>query len=458
MNQKLRLPPEYLLACPNCGADVHSGLDLEAQACSACNHQFFDLAGMPCWFAVGQAQRTLWESLYGLALQQAERNFALTEQAFPKYDLLPSTRARAEQIQLGNRQIIADLRALLDGMGLEPKISPEFADYDASRMLQYFELLLRDWAWDPAVAENQNENALELARVQKALAAVPSTLGHTLVLGAGAGRLSWDIQCHLQPESTIALDTNPVLISAAHRLVALQQPWQMTELPPNPQAGKPEIQRWQLKADPATAQARERWFAVAANAWRPPFKNGAFDTVITPWFIDVNGKDVRTLIAQVQKLLKPGGLWINTGPLLYGSDISPVRRYTTDEIVQYLALAGFEVCYQSLQETPYLKTPLSAQLRTEQVWTFVARAPELSAPMPETYPPAWIILPHLPIPVLTAPVPADPVLQHLAGLVDGKRSVNDIAQQLAPKLGKEEDPVALVQTVFMEYLLRPEQT
>ena len=453
MPTELRLPPRHLLACPRCGAGCGEGLDPDAQTCHNCRQSFFDLAGMPCWFNAGKTQLLLWQSLYGIALQQAERNFALSERELPRYDLPPRGRARMQAMQRANRQIIEDVKALLDEAGLRPEIAPEFANYDASRMLQYFELLLRDWAWDAEIPAPANENTLELQRLQNALAQIETPLGHTLVMGAGAGRLSWDIQRELQPESTIALDTNPVLISAAHRLVAQQKPWHLTELQPNPQAGLAPMRRWQMAASAGTAEQRSRWFALAANAWNPPLQAGSLDSVITPWFIDVNGKEVRTLIAQVQKLLKPGGLWINTGPLLYGTDITPTRRYTAEEIVELMQLAGFTVEYQNFAVSPYLKTPLSQQTRTEQVWTFVARAPQAGQALPVSDPPAWILLPHLPIPPLQIALPDDPVLQHLLALVDGRRSLNDIAAQLAPNLDKDQNPLHLVQAVFMEYLL-----
>lgn len=452
MNKTLRLPPLHLLACPQCAADCASGLQPQEQRCHSCGQEFFDLAGMPCWFSVGKAQLTLWQSLYGIALQQAERNFALAEQELPLYDLPPRGRARIQHMQQANRQIIEDVKNLMDSAGLEAQIAPEFANYDASRMLQYFELLLRDWAWDEAVPAEENENHRELQRVRQAVENAPAPLGHTLIIGAGAGRLSWDIHCELNPSSTLALDTNPVLISAAHRLVAHQNPWLLTEVHPNPQTDYEPVRRWTLAAK-SNAERLPNWFALAANAWSPPIKSGSVDTVITPWFIDVNGKEIRILIAQVQKLLKPGGLWINTGPLLYGTDISPMRRYTTEEIRELAELAGFEFCYENVEISPYLKTPLSAQLRTEQVWTFVARAPQPNQPPPKSDPPAWILLPHLPIPALNIPPPEDPTLQHLLSLVDGQRSINDIANLIAPNLEKDQNPLHLVQAVFVEYLL-----
>jgi hypothetical protein len=409
---------------------------------------------MPCWFDVGRDQLTLWQSFFGLALQQAEHNFVLAEQRLPKY-LLPRTRMRLEQADHANRQIMRDVKNLFDSVGLEAKIAPEFANDDASRLLQYMELLLRDWAWDTAIAPPLSENTLELERLRAALIDVAKPLGHTLVLGSGAGRLSWDIQCHFNPETTLAVDVNPLLCSGAHRLVALQQPWQLTELQADPQVGLPPLRHWPLMPPGGNNDNRSRWFAVAANGWAPPLKRGALDTLITPWFIDVNGGDIRALIVHARALLKPGGLWINTGPLLYGGDASPLQRYAAEEIIEFLELAGFHIEYQKLAVTPFLNSPLSMQMRAEQVWTFVARAPGESARLPDSDPPNWVVLPHLPIPKLVVTQPQDPVLRQILDLVDGRVSISDIAALFAPNLEPGQDPINLVQVLFMEHLLPP---
>src|SRR5690606_32887966 len=43
-------------------------------------------------------------------------------------------------------------------------------------------------------------------------------LGRTLVLGAGAGRLAYDIHTQLAPDTTVALDFNPLLMIIARRV------------------------------------------------------------------------------------------------------------------------------------------------------------------------------------------------------------------------------------------------
>ena len=56
---------------------------------------------------------------------------------------------------------------------------------------------------------------------------------------------------------------------------------------------------------------------VAADALQAPFADGVFDTVVTPWFIDIIGEPFARVAARVNLPLKPGGRWINTGSLAF---------------------------------------------------------------------------------------------------------------------------------------------
>ena len=171
--------------------------------------------------------------------------------------------------------------------------------------------------------------------------------------------------------------------------------------------------------------------------------------------MDVNGREIRELIGLVAQLLKPGGLWINTGPLLYASNLTLAQKYTHEEILTLLEMAGFSVEFQQAETVTYLKSPLSTQVRGEQVWTFAARAPAQGYINTQVeFPPAWLQLPHLPIPQSVAQVQQqNPVLQQLLGLVDGRTSLQQIAAQMAPNLDPGQDALALVKTVFAQLLL-----
>lgn len=64
----------------------------------------------------------------------------------------------------------------------------------------------------------------------------------------------------------------------------------------------------------------------------------SFDAIVSVFFIDVPG-DVVTTVDIFSKILKPGGLLINLGPLHYHDD--HVVHYSYDEVEIILDIYGF---------------------------------------------------------------------------------------------------------------------
>ena len=78
---------------------------------------------------------------------------------------------------------------------------------------------------------------------------------------------------------------------------------------------------------------------VAADALQPPFADGAFDTVVTPWFIDIIGEPFARVAARINLLLKPGGRWINFGSLAF-SRAAHAERISLEEVRELLPQVG----------------------------------------------------------------------------------------------------------------------
>lgn len=66
---------------------------------------------------------------------------------------------------------------------------------------------------------------------------------------------------------------------------------------------------------------------------------GQYDVVLTYFFIDT-ARNIMAYFDTITKLLKPGGLWINLGPLLYGT--GPLVQLTLEEIISITETMGFE--------------------------------------------------------------------------------------------------------------------
>ena len=128
--------------------------------------------------------------------------------------------------------------------------------------------------------------------------------------------------------------------------------------------------------------------------------------------------------------MRPGGRWVNTGSLAFGGD-DPARRYALEEVLAIVTESGF-ACADTTEETiPYLCSPASRHGRVETVVTFVARKDgEVPTPPAVCQLPAWLEATEQPVP-LPPEVQGRQlelrVLAHVASLVDGKRSIRDIA-------------------------------
>lgn len=64
-----------------------------------------------------------------------------------------------------------------------------------------------------------------------------------------------------------------------------------------------------------------------------------YDIIVTHFFIDT-ARNLMSYFDTIHKLLKPGGRWMNLGPLLYGT--GPFVQLSLDEIVAVVETMGFE--------------------------------------------------------------------------------------------------------------------
>jgi carnosine N-methyltransferase len=105
----------------------------------------------------------------------------------------------------------------------------------------------------------------------------------------------------------------------------------------------------------------------------PPFADESFDTVVTPWFIDRVPPDLAAFMGTVRNLLRPGGRWLNQGPLVYPEHMPFEKRYAREELFELARAAGLVVGDWSRTSQHYLVSPLSGNGKIESVLSFVAK-------------------------------------------------------------------------------------
>jgi len=410
-----------LLACPSCGTA------LAGAGCLACRVDYPSVGGIP-WLmpeprlALAEWRGRLHHLLTHYATESQRQRAALAGTAVPAL-----ARRRIEHVANALDDQAARVRALMQPLGIERRNEAHAVHVALGTELPlnqglstYYPNLHRDWCWGDA------ENQASLAAVRACLPA-GSAPQRLLVVGAGAGRLAYDLHQALGPSLTVALDFNPLFLFAAARILA----GEALELYEFPIAPKGLEEHAVLRRHQAPETPRAGFQLLLADASAPPFLPGRFDAAVTPWFIDVAGEPVSRLLPRVNALLAEGGLWIHHGSLAF-ADAAPRDAPCLEELVDSLPAHGFEAVHVGEARQPYLGSPASRHARVESVVTLAARKlRDVTAPAPGRELPEWILRTDLPVPVLPeyrAQALSTRVFAFLLAMIDGERTIRDMAR------------------------------
>jgi uncharacterized protein YbaR (Trm112 family) len=422
--------------CPRCAAGIDVGES--TIVCPGCAQTYPRLGEIPVLLADSQAYLASCRQQLALLEREAGETVKKIEAELPAADMLPITRTRCHAVIEGIRGQLADVRALVEPLltaaASESEGLPPYGDVPAT--LEYLPYLHRDWA-SPSEPDGENERAL--ATVEAVLEG--RLLGRTLVLGAGACRLAYDLHRRHPAAEIVVIDLDPVLFCAAHAVtrgesVSVREAnWEICEV-------EHSSREWVLTA-PDGPVDHDRFHFMLADGVDPPFAPGMADTVVTPWFIDQGPEDVRDFIGTLHRLLKPGGLWLNLGPLRYEPDVPITLRFAREELFDLVARSGFRLNRWQTDSAPYLVSKLNGRGKMEWVLSFSAT--KLESPSdgksPEDGPPPWLIFPHLPIPTFPGQSlfwSETPLFQMVVSVIDGRRTLDDIARLVAERAPRSE--------------------
>ena len=265
--------------CPRCATPI----DVRAPSivCSGCGKSYPRLGEIPV--LLPEPERYLASCRRQLATleENAGRTVRNIQQELEAADVLPVTRKRCGAMIDALQGQVADVRAILEP--LLPDVASGLPLDDPSAevpaTMEFIPYLYRDWGWPP---EQDGENERALSAVEGVLEG--RGLGRTLVVGAGACRLAYDLHLRHPDAEIVVIDVDPLLFAAA-RSVAHGQPISIWEA--NLEAGDMDhaSREWLLKA-PSVPVDEDRFHFILADGLEPPFAPGVWDTVVTPWFID----------------------------------------------------------------------------------------------------------------------------------------------------------------------------
>jgi N2227-like protein len=445
------IAPAPALSCLSCPACLGGTLDHTEAAlrCARCDRAYPIFGGIPCLVDDPGLWRSLWMSRWVDFLSVTEQYVRGWHVEANLPDILPRTRARL----LKNIAGVEDQRVRIDALfgditrGLSQAIPPRPEGGQIPAVLNCYEHIFRDWVWGDK--ESEATLALVGALVGTRSDHVREPLGRLGVFGAGAGRLAVDVHRMFGPIETVALDHNPLPLLVAERLIR-GEIVELPEFPVAPHSEEDVVVARRIEA-PAHARVRDRppddalgpnprgFSFVFADALRPPFAAGSLDSVLTPWFVDVVGADLRETAAVINRVLRPGGRWINLGPLRFKEVIS--RSYMVEEVWEIVSLGGFDIVARERRDLPYFDSPVSGSRRWETVFGFVATKTSEAPPVavPNAVAP-WLADTSLPIPVTPTLTGLGRTTLFTAGalsLVDGVRSMSDVAGEIARSAGMD---------------------
>jgi hypothetical protein len=415
-----------LVCCPRCEGRLDRG---PPPACGTCDTRYPVVDGIPWLCCEPDALLGEWRSRLRALTTELEAQSARYRASLTDEVIRPETRNRLKLLSSACLDHARRLKSLLAPLGV-PAAAASLETYRAlsgalpagQGLTGYYANLHRDWYWgDP-----ENEAAYQAV----ATALGESNPGRTLVLGAGGGRLAFDLHLRRQPAVTVAADLNPLMLAVARRMF-MGESVELYEFPVAPRDLASHAVLRRLRA-PAPAPAGLH--VVLADATRAPFAQGAFDTIVTPWLVDILDEDFAVFAARIHRWLRPGGRWINSGSLFFQHP-DPACRYSTEEVLAIVGDAGFAGLEASEAVVPYLASPASRHARQERLFTFRATRDTQDRPAPRTHAavPDWVTRNDRPVPLLpevSSRVLAMRVYAFVASLVDGRRTLRDIAEVL----------------------------
>lgn len=426
-------------------------------SCGGCKVEFPLVGGLPWLFAEPNAVLAEWRGRFNYLIQSLERNAARLREGLTRPDLLHSTKARLERHSAATSDHRARLVELLAPLELtEPKSAIE--TYLALRtrlppdqgLMTYFPNVHRDWCWGDA------ENAASIQIVLESLG--QRDPGRSLVLGSGAGRLAYDYHQQTDAMTTAALDFNPLLAMLGQR-ISTGETIELYEFPLAPLSGDDAALLRELSA-PGPARAGLEF--LIADVHRPPFAARSFDTIVTPWLVDILPGDFATLCARINHLLDDGGIWINFGSLNF-HQADPAAQLGPGECFEIIERHGFAAPDRNNTQIPYMSSPASRHARLETVLSWRAsKTTHIKKVARHQSLPDWAVRGQEPIPALEhfrVTAMSTRIHAHIMSLIDGRRSIADIAalfeeQRLMPAREAEASIRGLLIKLFDESQIR----
>jgi len=230
---------------------------------------------------------------------------------------------------------------------------------------------LRDWAWQP---HTEQEVATTMETLFEQIDEFAPDLETALVPGAGTGRLACEIAGKYR--NCLALDASFHMVRDFYNLLKREVQIHEVNLRRNVVRTQDVVQEHRLSLDPPTDKRISEVLSAAdfsffvGDALDVPLSDESISAIISVYFIDI--VPVRPLLREVRRLLKPGGLFLNFGPLRYASkDVN--NMLSGEELLSLFSISGFENLADTTVTNTQFACPTSITSLLSHNFVFTAR-------------------------------------------------------------------------------------
>ena len=218
----------------------------------------------------------------------------------------------------------------------------------------------REWGNDPGLIAERNEAFVPILEAVKSR--FPDFSGaKILVPGSGCGRLLYELAALGHKPTGIEFDALKLLSTAylfqgnksVIKPFALETCNRLHAGDNTREVSVPDIEIDAKILSNITVDGNEFFESTSGTA------NHEYDCIVSSFFID-SITDVEKYVAEFARLLKPGGVWINVGPLNFHypseriAPQTPRRELSVEGLIGLIQKSGFRIDEQRMVKTTYL--------------------------------------------------------------------------------------------------------
>ncbi|KAI5122332.1 hypothetical protein M0805_002499 [Coniferiporia weirii] len=234
-------------------------------------------------------------------------------------------------------------KAALDDIHLEKEHLLYPANDDLGKVRESLRHFVRDWS-----SEGAQERSVIFKPILDVLSEVDASRRSALkvlVPGSGLGRLAWEIG--ELGFDTSANELSPFMNFAFRFLLSPNTTLSVCQHTLHPFAHWFSHQRsnaalFRAVSFPDALPRLSNSFRLLETDFLKLATPQRYDYIVTQFFIDTSLNVISTF-EQIHRLLRPGGLWINLGPLLWTGGAQATLELSLEEVVSLADKIGFEI-------------------------------------------------------------------------------------------------------------------